>query len=303
MWTNNNFIEFQKIKDKDFFLLRFDCPICRNRNEINFIGFYLPFFEENQNYIWKSDLSCPSCENAFLYTITIYVENEKIAIHVDSEISISDYDVKVDNNSIFYSLDMNDYNQYFMDVYLELDVIQDIVNKDYFLAYNNSIREIKLLLKESHIADNLIIKKLIFSNIITILETYLSDLLITEVNSQEKLQVRLVEKSDIFKNKKIEKRDIFKVKKNLKNDIIEELNKISYHSLRKVIPIFLNVLNIDFRPKIKNLPKDIMKRHDIIHRNGKNKNGVKTEITIENISLLIQEVDNIVQYIEFEKNN
>jgi hypothetical protein len=303
MWTNNNFIEFQEIKDKDFFLLRFDCPVCGNRNEINFIGFDIQFFKKYPRYIWSHELGCPSCDQTFQYLIKIYVIDEKIGIDIISDLTILDHDVKVNYNTVYYSLDMKEYNQYVMDIYLELDIIHDIVNKNYFLAFNNSIIEIKLLLQENYITSNLTIRKLIFTNIITVLETYLSDLLITEVNKQERLQVRLVEKSNIFKKIKIDKSDIFRVQDNLKKEIIDELNKISFHSLKQVIPMFRNVLEIDFSHELKHLPKDILKRHDIVHRNGKSTDSVKTEVTMENLSSLLQEVQNIVKYIEREKIN
>lgn len=303
MWTYNNFIEFQEIKEKDFFLLKFDCPICGSKNEINFIGFDLQFFIKYPRYIWSYELGCPSCEKTFQYLIKIYVIDEKIGIDIISDLTILDDDVKVNYNTVCYSLDMHDYNQYAMDIYLELDVIHDIVNEDYYMAFNSSIVEIKLLLQDKNIIRNLTIRKLIFTNIITVLETYFCDHLITEVNKHERLQVRLVEKSNIFKKIKIEKRDIFKVKENLKKEIIDELNQISFHSLKQVIPMFKNVLEIDFSKELKTLPKAIVKRHDIVHRNGKNKDGDKTEVTIDNLTSLISEVQNIVKYIEGEKTN
>lgn len=231
------------------------------------------------------------------------MDNKKLRIEVETDNYFFNEEIKVNENSIFYSFDENDNSGYAMDVYLELDLIQDFINDDYHLSFKNSIDELKELCKKDTVSHNLTIKKLIFVNVITILETYLSDLVITEVDKHEILQIRLVEESNIFKDQKIPKKEIFKVRDSIKKEILEELNKIVYHNLNKVIPLFKNVLRIDLTKGIKNLPKEIVKRHDIIHRNGKDRNGRKTEITLENITILIQEVENIILYIEEQKLN
>ena len=81
-------------------------------------------------------------------------------------------------------------------------------------------------------------------------------------------------------------------------DIVkEELRKLMYHDLPKIKPIFMDSLGIDIGV-IKDLCKAVLIRHDIVHRNGKDKEGKEHVITKENVEQLCALVNDFIYNIE-----
>ena len=66
-----------------------------------------------------------------------------------------------------------------------------------------------------------------------------------------------------------------------------------YHNLPTVSQMFKDTFKIDF-PSIKDVYECVLKRHDLVHRNGKTKNGRPVEPDENVVTELIEMVSNFV---------
>lgn len=152
-------------------------------------------------------------------------------------------------------------------------------------------------------ADDQIIARMIFSQIISAMEAFLADTLITEVFSDEDKLRNLLAKDIEIKKQQFTLKDIASDKGIVENTVKAYLRKILYHNLGKVHFLYKVALNIDLKineNEWKHLHKAILHRHDCVHRNGFNSNGEKNEIftkdyvkkTAAMIKRLVDSVDN-----------
>ena len=134
------------------------------------------------------------------------------------------------------------------------------------------------------------------------MEAYLSDRLIQKVMSSEETKRKFVEGFKDYKDEKIAVSDIFKHLENLDSRIIKTLREIIYHKLPRVKNIYNSVLGINLGEKI--VISDLMKcigiRHDIVHRNGKDKEGNLQDISKEDVLELAEKVSKFIGNIECE---
>ncbi|WP_138708163.1 hypothetical protein [Desulfocurvibacter africanus] len=72
---------------------------------------------------------------------------------------------------------------------------------------------------------------------------------------------------------------------------------MSWHNLGKAKDIYTTTFKIEF-PSIQELSKRILTRHDIIHRNGKNKEGEKIYILKTDVINLVLESEKLVKELD-----
>lgn len=139
--------------------------------------------------------------------------------------------------------------------------------------------------------------KLLYANLITSMEAYLSDTLIKYVTENDEYLRKFTETYKPFKNQTITIDNIFNRMDHLKDIVKEELRELMYHNLPKIKQIFKDSMGIDIGV-IKELCKAVLIRHDIVHRNGKNKEGKAHVITKENVEQLCTQVNEFIYNIE-----
>lgn len=79
------------------------------------------------------------------------------------------------------------------------------------------------------------------------------------------------------------------------------LNSILYHDLPKIKSIYKAYFKVDIG-NIKELCRAVQIRHDIVHRNGKDKDGNELEITEEIVRKLLNDVNVMIQNIGNQLN-
>lgn len=72
---------------------------------------------------------------------------------------------------------------------------------------------------------------------------------------------------------------------------------VIYHNLPKVAAMYKDVLNISF-PPYGEIMKTIDKRHDFVHRNGKDKEGNDVLVNIDIIQKMLKDVRVFVESID-----
>lgn len=160
-----------------------------------------------------------------------------------------------------------------------------------------SIEDIRYLMQSEPL--NLVLMRMCYSGIITVMEAYLSDIFITSV-TRPQVRRRFVENHDKFKSGKKESlSEVFKQLDDLDKTIEKELFQLSFHHIPTVTELYSNCLHIEFPEVMKNeIGKAVMLRHDIVHRNGRSKQGEPHTIKSEDVKALEKLVTNLIPYVD-----
>lgn len=140
--------------------------------------------------------------------------------------------------------------------------------------------------------------RLLFVNVITALETYLSDAFINTVVPNPALMRRFIESTPEFQSEKVALSDVFKAIEEIEQKAKSYLADVVWHNLQRVKPMYKDTLDIDFPKDIGAIFRAIIKRHDIVHRNGKTKSGDEISIQQKDVIDLINAVNIFTQHID-----
>jgi hypothetical protein len=138
---------------------------------------------------------------------------------------------------------------------------------------------------------------MLHGHVIASLEAYLAGTFIHKVTNSEKLIRRLVETDPYFSNQKLTFKEIFEKKETLKLTVADYLQDLIFHDLKKVKPMFKDVLDCDFGD-IAWLFRDVIKRHHCVHRAGLDKDGNRIELSVNSIKDLVFMSNKLVNRIE-----
>lgn len=144
--------------------------------------------------------------------------------------------------------------------------------------------------------------KLLYANIITVMETYLSDSFINKTIVSQRLLRRFVESFHDYKNIKFDYADIFEKYENVETYVTKSLLDIMYHNIGKVKGMYKDTLEIDFPQDLNKVYKAVSIRHDIVHRNGKDKNKKEHNIEANEIKELIDDITCFIDNVEDQIN-
>lgn len=183
-----------------------------------------------------------------------------------------------------------------VDDFEDIEQLQE--GKTYFYKiFENSLVELQgIKLDES----TPILQRMIFSSVITTMEAYLSDTLKKNVLNRDAIKKRFVKNSESLKrSKNISLNDIYEELDKLDKKIIDDINSTSFHNVDVVTGLYKNVLLCSFpKDKVAQLNENVDKRHDIVHRNGKTKDGSMIYISKEDVEELIELVSDVVSHID-----
>lgn len=183
-----------------------------------------------------------------------------------------------------------------LDEYLFLSSAESVGHEEIFRQSAVNIE--RLLEVKVEPAERQVMLRLLYTNVITALETYLSDKFISAVNADEKLLRRFVETTPEFKNRKVSLSDVFSAHETIKDDVKTHLLEVVWHRLDKVEPIFHDTLDLSFPSDMKELHKAIFVRHDCVHRNGKSKDGNEHVLNEGDVKNLLSAAGKLVRWIE-----
>lgn len=174
-------------------------------------------------------------------------------------------------------------------------------NTEYHNTFISSMESIKILIKNNAYEESVkqVFYRLLYSNIVASMETYLSDAFINTVMADNLLIRRLIESDPEFRNRKTKISEIYIYLDKLEQEVKEYLLEVIYHNIWKVHNMYKSTLNIDFLEDMENINSMIMIRHDIVHRNGKNKDTGETHNFTEEVILkCVDEMTEFINYID-----
>ena len=154
--------------------------------------------------------------------------------------------------------------------------------------FQTQMRNIEVILHASPTDEEAKFSLLVMSHahIVASVEAYLAGTFIHKVTNSEELIRKLVESDPYFSKMKFTLKEIFEKKEKLKFTVAEYLQDLIFHDLKKVKPMFKDVLNCDFGD-ISWLFDAVRKRHDCVHRAGLDKDGRHINLSKDLIRHLI----------------
>lgn len=165
-----------------------------------------------------------------------------------------------------------------------------------FKSEMDNLKELNNINLESSTTDKTLRRQL-YAGVIASMETYLSDAFINKTLNSESLLKKYVETFKDFKNQSLTLDKIYELQDNLEEICKKSMLDVIYHNLGKVKGMYKDTLNVDLGD-ISIESKAVAKRHHIVHRNGKDKEGNKIEITQEEISTLINQIKSFIKNID-----
>lgn len=144
-----------------------------------------------------------------------------------------------------------------------------------------------------------ILKRQVFSGVIGTLETFLSDTFINLTMDDDDYFKNFIETYPEFKQRKFELRHLYVEQERIKDTAKKVMLDIIYHDLPKISNMYAATFKINF-PKIGPLMKSVLTRHDLVHRNGKTKEGQDVVVDKATITDLIGKVNSFVTKIAEE---
>ena len=140
---------------------------------------------------------------------------------------------------------------------------------------------------------------MLYVNLIASMEAYLADTFIKSVLENEEYKRKFIETFKDFRKQQIPLRAIYEKMDGIDEFISNTLRDVVYHNLGKVRKMYKDTLDVDLG-NIEKLAKAISKRHDIVHRNCKDKEGNNVRINKEDVEELYKQVTEFVEKIDVQ---
>ncbi|MBK6743185.1 MAG: hypothetical protein IPG66_09495 [Hydrogenophilales bacterium] len=137
------------------------------------------------------------------------------------------------------------------------------------------------------------------SSLISALEAYLADTVSYWVENDERALRRFVSTNKDFQARSLTVAELFERFEKLAGEVKIYLADFVWHRLDKVKPMLTSGLEIQV-PEIGDLMKEIIVRHDIVHRAGRRADGSLVELATEDLSRVRDSIDQFSKSIEDE---
>ncbi len=184
------------------------------------------------------------------------------------------------------------------DEYIEEQIETYIDSSEFFNTFQQEINYLKKLNQLSLDKElKRTLQRQIFSGSITCLEDYLSSRLINNVLKDDELFEKFVKNYKNMENRTFQLNEIFDKYRGLEKTVKIELLDIIYHNIPKVKGIYEKVFEIKF-PEITSVCEIVSDRHNMVHRNGKDKQGNEIEINDKKIIDILDTVENFIKQID-----
>lgn len=238
----------------------------------------LDFSPENELYSNSDVLYCFNCETPYEYNIKfdsniLHVEfkNDEIVgtIKYSSKIHLEEYKTSSTKTS----------KRFYYKQIERLKIILEIKNEEYIIDQS--------------------LNRLIYTGVITSLETYLNEVFILIVFHSERTLERFVSGYEPYQKERLSLHEIIVKYNTLEIRVREDLDNFIYHNIPKLIRIF-NLFDFELEKfnKLKDISQNIQKRHNLIHRSGLDESDNFKEVSKIEVETLINNSNLFVEYID-----
>ena len=270
-------------------IISFDCDKCSHSVESEEIGIPYPNYAADTSSDSQTEEEgyaiCGNCEKQF--DISVYV-------------TYSGGDGNIDGLPDSHPIDIEEIPEpYYEEQYEAISS-----NTHFFTTFKSEIENLTDLnnISIDNPSTDKTLRRQIFTGVIASMETYLSDAFInTTLNSKEFTQ-KFVATFHDFKERPIPLNELFVYHEKINTICKQALLDIIYHNLPKVKGMYRDTLNIDLGD-ISIAYKGVLTRHDLVHRNGKTKEGAEVIIDKATIDKLLADIKSFVDKIDQQINN
>jgi|GEM_PF-945845 len=140
---------------------------------------------------------------------------------------------------------------------------------------------------------NAILKRQIYIGVMGTMETFLSETFVKLALANPVNLEKFVKFNPEFANRKFDLKDVFEAYKNIEQTAKGVMLDTIYHNLPVVREMYRSTFEIAF-PAIKEPIQCVKVRHDLVHRNGKTKDGVTHVLDSNTIENTIETVKQLV---------
>lgn len=236
-------------------------------------------------YSWSHEDACPKCHNSYSFEINAYEYPEGVLEYEEAPKSNGvEVECKVD---VATGL-IEDWDESWK--YIEPSTYDE---------FNETIQELRNMLNSDLSSE--IVFKMIDAFAVTAMEAYLSGTLINQVKCNDAYLINAAEKVIELKDEKISLSSILKNPNEAKSRVLSKLYEFMYHNIPKIKQVYEAVFDVKFNYPLKDIMQIVMRRHDIVHRNGKNKEGGEIVLTrdmikqdLNVISIFVKAVNDLV---------
>lgn len=172
-------------------------------------------------------------------------------------------------------------------------------NTEFGSTLNNALDNIKDLLEvplENRLEQHYL--RMVHVSAITALETFLSDAFINTVLADGTLLRQFIETNPEFTKRNLSLDQIFKRMGSLRSEVEKYLFSFSWHNLAKIGKMYRTCLGVEFPDGLDSIQRAITKRHDLVHRSGKTKEGEEVSVSREDIQALVDAIRELGQHID-----
>jgi hypothetical protein len=170
---------------------------------------------------------------------------------------------------------------------------------DYYPRFEASVATVRRLLSENVNAnDQPAFQALLYANVITLLEAYLSDVFASLVLKHESLLRKFVESDPSFKTQRFSIAEVFQQHAALPRRVRDLLYLLPFHRLEKVQQMYLATFGIRFPDEMSAILKAVQTRHDIVHRNCLDKDGKPIVLSRDDVEELLATVGTFVSLVD-----
>lgn len=147
----------------------------------------------------------------------------------------------------------------------------------------------QVLTLQGNFSAQLLARNLAFSSVITSLESFLWETVVYWVDHDDSTVINIVKNIPVFRDQPLKLGQIFDKNETLKNDVKAYLQGLVWHQWNKVAPLFAVGLEIE-NPGFGQFEDALKKRHDIVHRCGFSKTGVRVDVDESEIEVLCEQI-------------
>ncbi|CAM4212224.1 hypothetical protein SAMN06265348_10636 [Pedobacter westerhofensis] len=140
---------------------------------------------------------------------------------------------------------------------------------------------------------NAILKRQIYIGVMGTMETFLSETFVKLALANPVNLEKFVKSNPEFANRKFDLKDVFEAYKNIEQTAKGVMLDTIYHNLPVVREMYRSTFEIGF-PEIKEPIQCVKMRHDLVHRNGKTKDGTAHVLDSDTIDSTIATVRELV---------
>lgn len=176
-------------------------------------------------------------------------------------------------------------------------------NTEYFQTFLEGIKNVQRLLQlEPPMNEQkAILNRLLYANVVSLMETFLADAITNLVQNNLSLKRKLIEKVPTFSKSTITKSEAFAWFERIDKEVADYLQSdVTYHNIFTVEKLYRSVLDVRFPPpdNLADLSRIIKTRHDIVHRNGKTVEGETIILSPNDVKFAIKTVSEFISHVE-----